>query len=162
MDILAGRLYFVSDVFFVKVNDPYLKIDYKDTKRPHYFTIQDPTTGLFWLVPCSSRVEKFEAIINRRRESGKPTDGMKIVTIQDAKAVLLFQDMFPIAAHYIEAPYTRGGQAVRIADPKVIQDLEKNAKKVISLLRHGVRFTPTQPDALRIESLMLDELNACE
>ena len=93
-----------------------------------------------------------------RKANGKPTDGIRIVTIQDKKNALLFQDMFPVAAHYIEAHYVRGGQEVRIADPKVISDLEKNAKKVISLLRHGVRFTPTTPNVFMIEALMSDEL----
>lgn len=48
---------------------------------------------------------------------------------------------------------------MRIADPKLIQDLEKTARKVINLLHRGVRFTPTQPDVNRIEQIMLDELN---
>jgi hypothetical protein len=158
LEITLGKLYFVSDAFFKKVDDPFLKINYDETKRPHYFAVKDPVTELYWLVPCSSRVEKFETIIRTRRARGKPTDGIKLVTIQDKNTALLFQDMFPVAAHYIEAPYIRGGQAVRIADPKVIADLEKNAKKVLSLLRHGVRFTPTQPDVFRIEGLMLEEL----
>ena len=158
VEIISGQLYFVSDDFFTKIDDPYLKINLGETKRPHYFAVQDPVTALFWFVPCSSRVEKYEGIIHSRERRGKPTDGIRIVSIQDKKAVLLFQDMFPIATHYIEAPYIRGGQIVRIADPKVIQDLEKNAKKVIALLRHGIKFTPTQPNALRIESLMLEEI----
>ena len=37
MEILTGSLYFVSDDFFAKVQDPYLKINYEHTKRPHYF-----------------------------------------------------------------------------------------------------------------------------
>jgi hypothetical protein len=162
VEITTGCLYFVADEFFKKVNDPYLKINYDETKRPHYFAVQDTATELYWLVPCSGRVGKFESIIQKRKTNGKPTDGLRIVIIQDKKAALLFQDMFPIAARYIEEPYIRGGQAVRIANPKVVQDLEKNAKRVISLLRHGVRFTPTQPDAIRIKALMLDELSAYE
>ena len=67
--------------------------------------------------------------------------------------------MFPIIEKYIQAPYIRGGQVVRIANPKTINDLENNTKTVISLLRRGTRFTPTQPDAMRIEQLMLAELN---
>lgn len=42
--------------------------------------------------------------------------------------------------------------------PKVIQELEKNAHKVINLLHRGVRFTPTQPDVIKIEQIMLQEL----
>lgn len=158
MEIVAGCLYFVSNAFFEKVQDPYLKINYESTKRPHYFAFRDEKTGLFWLVPCSSKVEKFERLIQKKQEQHKPTDTIKIVKIFGNKTVLLFQDMFPSTKEYIDGQYIKGGQPVRIADPKLIQEMEKNARKVIGLLHRGVRFTPTQPDVLRIEKLMLDEL----
>lgn len=162
MKITAGAVYFVQDAFFEKVNDPYLKINYESTKRPHYFALQDLETSLFWLVPCSSKVEKFERILAQKKERHKPTDTIQIVRIQDRKTALLFQDMFPIADSYIDSPYIRGGQPVYIADPKVVQELEKTARKVIKLLRRGIRFTPTQPDVARIEKLMLAELPQTE
>ena len=158
MKIDAGNLYFVSNKFFTKVNDPYLKINYENTQRPHYFAFLDKETGLYWLVPCSSKVEKFEHLIRKKKEQHKPTDTIRIVKIFDRKTVLLFQDMFPATAQYIDGQYIKGGQAVRIADPKLIQELEKTARKIIGLLHRGVRFTPTQPDVVRIERLMIEEL----
>lgn len=158
MEILSGSLYFVSDDFFAKIQDPYLKVNYEDTKRPHYFAFKDSKTGLYWLVPCSSKIEKFERLILKKQEQHKPTDTIKIVKIFDRKTALLFQDMFPVTAEYIDGQYIKGGQSVRIADPKLIQELEKNAKKIINLLHRGIRFTPTQPDILKIEKIMLGEL----
>ena len=63
MEIITGSLYFVSDDFFAKVQGPYLKINYEHTKRPHYFAFKDDHTNLYWLVPCSSKTEKFERLI---------------------------------------------------------------------------------------------------
>lgn len=160
MEIIAGNVYFVRDSFFQKVEDPYLKINYDTTKRPHYFAFQDEETSLYWLVPCSSKIEKFERILEQKRERHKPTDTIRIVTIQGKKTALLFQDMFPVIAGYIDGPYIRGGQPVYIADPKVVRELEKTAKKVIKLVRRGIKFTPTQPDVNRIEKLMLEELRS--
>ena len=97
-------------------------------------------------MPCSSKIEKFERLIQKKQEQHKPTDTIKIVKVFDRKTVLLFQDMFPVIARYIDGQYIKGGQPVRIADPKLIQELEKNARKIINLLHRGVRFTPTQPD----------------
>jgi hypothetical protein len=147
----------VDDTFFEKVNDPYLKINYDNTGRPHYMAFFDMVTSLYWLVPCSSRVEKYERIVEQKRLNHKSTDSIKIVKIQDKKAVLLFQDMFPTSARYIKEQYVRGGQAVYIADPKVVGELEKTARKIINLLKRGVRFTPTQPNILAIEKLMQAE-----
>lgn len=162
MKITAGNVYFVRDSFFQKVMDPYLKINYDTTKRPHYFAFQDEETSLYWLVPCSSKTEKFERILEQKKERHKPTDTIKIVTIQNRKTALLFQDMFPTTAGYIDGPYIRGGQPVYIADLKVVRELEKTAKKVIKLIRRGIKFTPTQPDVNRIEKLMLEELQSEE
>ena len=83
-----------------------------------------------------------------------------VVKIFGKKSVLLFQDMFPVLPSYIDGPYIKGGQLVRITDPKLIQSLEKNAIKILNLLHHGVRFTPTQPDINRIENILLTELKA--
>lgn len=162
MEILTGSLYFVSDEFFTKIQDPYLKINYENTKRPHYFAFNDNKTGLYWLVPCSSKIEKFERLIRKKQEQHKPTDTIKIVKIFNRKTVLLFQDMFPVIEAYIDCQYIKGSQPVRIADPKVLQEMEKNAKKIINLLHRGVCFTPTQPDAIKIEKIMLKELQTAK
>lgn len=97
-----------------------------------------------------------------KQKKHKPTDTIRIVKIFDRKTALLFQDMFPAAAKYIDGQYIKGGQPVRIADPKLIRELEKNAKKIINLLRRGVRFTPTQPDVIKIETMMLGEVEEQE
>jgi hypothetical protein len=157
MKLQAGNVYFVSDSFFQKINDPYLKINYATTKRPHYFAFQDTTTSLYWLVPCSSKIDKYEKILQTKKDRHKPTDTIKIVKIQDQKTVLLFQDMFPSTETYIDEQYMRGGQPYCIADPHVVASLEKTAQKIIGLLRRGIRFTPTQPDISRIEKIMLAE-----
>lgn len=158
MEILTGNLYFVSEHFFAKIQDPYLKINYEHTKRPHYFALRDSCTDLYWLVPCSSKTEKYERLIKKKKEQHKPTDTIQIIKIFDQKTVLLFQDMFPVTAEYIDGQYIKGGQPVRISNPKLIQELEKKARRIIRLFHNGVRFTPTQPDVIRIEKMMLEEL----
>jgi len=96
-----------------------------------------------------------------KKQNHKPTDSIKIVELQGNKAVLLFQDMFPIAEKYVAGEYIRGGQEVRITNPKVISELEKTAKKICKMLHHGVRFMPTQPNIVKIENIeniMLEEI----
>lgn len=61
MEITAGQVCFISDSFFKKVDDPFLKIDYEQTKRPHYFAFKDTETSLYRLVPRGSRIEKPES-----------------------------------------------------------------------------------------------------
>lgn len=66
-----------------------------------------------------------------------------------------------MTAKYIDGQYIKSGQPVKIADPKIIQEMKK-AKKIINLLRRGIRFTPTQPNSIRIEKIMLEELQESE
>ena len=158
MELLKGAFYFVADEFFEKVNDPYLKMNYEKSKRPHYFAFYDDKTELIWLIPCSSKIEKFERIIENKNKQHKPNDTILIAKVFNKKTVLLLQDMFPVTNHYIEQAYIKGGQIVRIYDKNTIKEIDKKAHKVINLLRNGVRFTPTQLDIKKIEKLMIEEL----
>jgi len=132
-------------------------IDYDKTKRPH-LAVRDKSTSLIWLVPCSSRIDKFEGIIKKKQSKHMSTDAIKIIDVQNKKTVLLLQDMFPVAPHYIHGQWIRGGQPVRVADPVMLSEMEQTANNTIKLLRNGAKFTPTQPDANRIEKLMLEEM----
>lgn len=155
---VPGRFYFLKDEFFELMDDPYLKSNYDATSRPHYCVQQDERTGLYWMAPVTTRVPKFEQMIAKKRAQGKQTDAIQIVMVRGEKRVLLFQDMFPIRTEYIDNAYIRGGQPVCITNPSVLKELENVAAKLIILLRRGVKFTPTAPDVLRIEQLMIAEL----
>ncbi len=66
--------------------------------------------------------------------------------------------MFPTIDKYIENPYIKLNVYMEIRDPKKLEAIENNAKNIIKLMRHGVKFTPTQPDIMRIEQIMQKEL----
>ena len=46
---------------------------------------------------------------------------------------------------------------MEIKDLKKLAAIEKNAKKIINLIRRGVKFTPTQPNIMRIEKILAEE-----
>jgi hypothetical protein len=158
MAIREGHFYFIRDAFFVKVGDPFLKQNYERTSRPHFLAVTEEGTALLWFVPISSKVEKYKAILERRKAGKKPTDTIRIVKFQGMERALLFQDMFPTIEAYIEKPYLRNGQPVFITGKAALRSLTENAKAIIKLLRLGVRFTPTQPDIRRSENCMLAEI----
>ena len=159
MSIEQGRFYFISDAFFEKIGDPNLMTNYTTTKRPHYYAIRDEKTSLIWMIPCSSRVNKYKRIIEDRKRRNKTTLGIKIVRIRGEESVLLLQSMFPVREKYIVGEYIRAGMPVVISGEKIDRKIEKDAKRVIMMFRRGMRFFPDQPDAMRIEQMMLDELS---
>lgn len=158
-DFVSGRLYFIKDEFFEIVGERYLKTNKGDTQRPHYYAFRDSSTELLWVIPCSSQIEEYKQILADKEKNGKKHDHIQIIKVSGIEQAFLFQDMFPMIEKYIKNPYIKQNAFMEIRDPKKVQAIEKNAKEIIKLMRHGVRFTPTQPDSMRIEKLMLDELN---
>ncbi|MDO4281417.1 MAG: hypothetical protein Q4C56_07295 [Peptococcaceae bacterium] len=156
MALIPGHVYFVRDEFFDLVQDPYLMQNKTTTKRPHYYAIKDRKTHLYWMIPCSSKIEKYQRIIERQKQRGHAVTTIKIETIAGRRFALLFQNMFPISEKYV-TPYLRSGYPVRIGNPDTVLHLERTANQVIGMIRAGIQFTRYQPDALRIEKIMLEE-----
>ena len=42
-------------------------------------------------------------------------------------------------------------------DPDIVRSIERSANQVVGMIRAGVRFIKYQPDALRIERILLEE-----
>ncbi|MCM1186022.1 MAG: hypothetical protein NC251_03055 [Lachnoclostridium sp.] len=158
-DFVSGRLYFIRDDFFDFVGEKYLKTNKGDTQRPHYYAFRDSSTGLLWMIPCSSQVEKYKRIIENKEKNGKKHNHIQLIKVSGIEQAFLFQDMFPIAEKYIKNPYIKQNAFMEIRDPKKLLAIEKNAREIVKLIRHGVKFTPTQPDSVRIEKLMIEELS---
>ena len=74
MQFVSGHLYFIKDSFFEYVDDPNLMINYQNSSRPHYYAVRDRKTNLYWMILCSTRVEKYERILEKRKRYGRPTD----------------------------------------------------------------------------------------
>lgn len=144
--MIERGFYIVKDEFFKDMNDPYLKGN-KEANRPHYYCFKDEGTGLYWMIPLSSKIEKYKKIMRKKIASGKPCDILHIIKLDnDKESVFLIQDMFPITEEYIERTYTIGNNHLTVTSEHSALEIEKKAKKVMNLLKKGVKFTPTQPD----------------
>ena len=63
--------YIIKDSFFDDMNEPYLKGN-KEGNRPHYYCFEDSVMGLYWMIPLSSRIDKYKKIVDNKKKSGKP------------------------------------------------------------------------------------------
>ena len=142
--------YIIKDKFFEDMEDPYLKGN-KAGNRPHYYCLEDTNTGIYWMIPLSSRIEKYRKIMEKKEKAGKPCDILHIVKLDDSReSAFLIQDMFPIMEEYIEREYTIAGNHLMLTSEHAAREIEKKAKKVMGMLKHGIKFTPTQPDIMAI------------
>ena len=144
--MIERGFYIIKDKFFKDMNDPYLKGN-KEANRPHYYCFKDEGTGLYWMIPLSSRIDKYKKIMSKKITSGKPCDILHIIKLDnDKQSVFLIQDMFPITEEYIERTYTIANNHLTVTSEHSALEIEKKAKKVMNMLKKGIKFTPTQPD----------------
>lgn len=57
--------YIIKDQFFEDMADPYLKGN-KAGNRPHYYCFEDTSTGIYWMIPLSSRIDKYKQIMEKK------------------------------------------------------------------------------------------------
>ena len=49
------------------------------------------------MIPLSSRIDKYERIVEKKEQAGKPCDIIHIAKLDDSReSAFLIQDMFPI------------------------------------------------------------------
>ena len=56
--------YIIKDIFFTDMPDPYLKGN-KAGNRPYYYWSEDSDKGIFWMIPLSSRIDKYIKMLKR-------------------------------------------------------------------------------------------------
>ena len=98
-----------------------------------------------------SRYHKYKKIVENKKKAGKPCDIIHIVKLDDDReSAFLIQDMFPITDEYIEREYTIAGNHLMLTSEHTVKEIEQKARKVMGMLKRGVKFTPTQPDVMKI------------
>jgi hypothetical protein len=64
-----GYAYYIKDSFFEKVQDNKLMANKENGNfRPTYYCMKDESTQLLWVVPMSSRIEKYQSIYDKQIE----------------------------------------------------------------------------------------------
>jgi hypothetical protein len=158
MDIIKHGFYLIKDDFFRDFPDPFL-VKNKEGKRPHYYCFKDDSE-IIWVIPITSKKDKIDKVIDEKKKKGqKYEDLFHFLKIGHKEGILLIVNMFPITKEYIEREYTISGKPFKLLDTSKTSKIDKKAKKILALLRKGVKFTPTQTDVLKMESDLKSKLN---
>lgn len=150
--------YIIKDEYFTRFDDPYLKGSKKEN-RPHYYCFEDENNGLYWLIPMSSRTEKYKSIILKKQEQHKPCDILHICKLgNDREAVFLIQDMLPVTDRYILRPYTFAGEPLMLIKDEDRKTVTQKAKRILNLIQQGVKIMPLQADVMKIRLELMNDL----
>ncbi len=154
MDIKTGYLYHIKDEYFDVVNDENLMQNHeKGKKRPTYFTIKDKE--ILWFIPISSKVEKYQKIIDKKIGKYGFCNTIIIRKIADEDAAILLQNAFPTLEKYIDHVHTVDGVPLKV--PTDLQNEIKSLfKNMLGLKKRGTNLFFTNID--RLKQQMLKEI----
>ena len=156
----SKHFYFIKDCYFEDIYDPALMKNKEDGHgRPCYFAIEDHD-GLFWMIPISSKVEKYRVIYHKKMEKNGRCDTMYFANVLGQERAFLIQNMFPILERYVSDEYLQmpNKNPVMIAETSSKELMEK-FKTVLALVKHGNRNL-VFPDVIRICELLLNNKKA--
>lgn len=150
-----GHFYFLSDTYYEEVPSEGLMQNREAVNgvphdRPCFYAFFDEATHLFWLIPFSSRVEKYRAIYQTKLQRYGKCDTIIFGKVLGHEKAFLLQNMCPVTETYISGEYidARTSLPVRV-DAALEAELSKRARKLLALQRKGIRLV--FPDIIEIE-----------
>lgn len=156
MRFKEGYVYHIKDSYFSKVNDDKLMKNKENGNfRPTFYCLKDYKTSLLWVVPLSSRVDKYKAIYDKQLERYGESLGIYIGSFDGNPSAFLIQNMFPITEDYLDHIHTRNGNPVPVKN-NISYEVKSRIQKARQLTAKGKKVV--FPDIIRLENLMLDEI----
>ena len=157
MVIEDGKFYFIKDEFFKKINDKRILLNKNNgNKRPCYYCFEDDKNkGLFWLIPISSKIEKYKKIFEYKLNKFGKVDTLVFGKVNKDIRAFLIQNMFPVIEKYIQEKYIRNNIDVEITY-SLKKEIERKAKLVLYLAEKGNKVVFT--DIIKIREILLEEL----
>lgn len=157
--IIPNAFYIIDDSFFIRFENCGLKFN-KDEHRPHYYCVKDKNTELYWVIPLSSKINKYKAIIKNYEDNNKRCDKLHIIKLDNGiESVFLIQDIFPVTEKYIKRPYTINKNHLKLTSESQIKIIHKKATKIIGMIKRNVRFFTSQPNSYYIQNELLKDKN---
>lgn len=141
-EIEAAGLYIIKDEYFSDFpSEKYM--DNKGESRPHYYAIRS-SDGLYWMVPISSKVEKFRAKIEAVEEkAGKGSCFLfAIADVSGRERAFIISEMFPVTEEYILRPYTVRGKPLVIQNAEVRKTMQTKALRFLKMVGRGTVKSP--------------------
>ena len=156
-----GHFYFLSDQYYIDFPDPQLMQNHEAVggishDRPCFFAFKDCSTELYWMIPASSQVEKYQRYYETKIKKYGKCDTIAFGEVLGRKKAFLIQNMCPITPEYIKNEYIANNTLTPVRVNGVFEaELLSKAKKVLALQRKG--FNLIFPDVLKIEKELLSK-----
>lgn len=153
--------YFLSEQYFIDFPDKGLMTNHeiangKEHNRPCFYMLKDSKhSQIMWMIPISSKVEKYKAIHTKKLKKYKKCDTLAFGKVLGRDTAFLIQNICPVIEKYIAKQYTVNNKAVAII-PTLEKELYHKTKNVLSLINRGIKAT--FPDVQKIKQELINQL----
>lgn len=159
MDI--GKLYFIRDDFYDKFKNCGL-LENKEMingvmhGRPCCYMFKYEDDDLYWMIPVSSKIEKYERQYKHSVDKYGLCDNISFGYVLGKKRAFLPQNLFPVTEEYVENTYIDMNTKRPITIPKdLMSELNKKARKKIRYNFQGKKFGMT--DIVKIYNGLINQ-----
>lgn len=162
-----AQLFFLSDDYFRDFpDDRLMKNKYNDDgtlrSRPCFFAFADRRHHeIYWIVPISSQVEKYERIAHQKVKRNGVCDTIRFGEVLGRKTAFLIQNMCPATAQYLTPYIGRNHIPVPVSD-KIADDVKRHARNALAVERQRRNNRIIFPDIFKIYSELEGQLTPGE
>ena len=146
------KFYFIKDEFYEKFSDCGLMSNNPSDEQGHHGRpcfYAKRIDNIFWLIPISSKVEKYTRIYEEKKRRYKSYDGIIFGYVNGNRRAFLLQNIFPITENYVDNMYMINQSKIPVTiNPKMAISLKKTAEKIIRLHKRGVKISITDIDKI--------------
>lgn len=160
----TGYFYYITDEYYNKfANCALMGNKESDISgkhgRPCYYCFE--YNGLYWMIPISSRVEKYQKLYDQKMERYKGSyDGIRFGFVNGQKRAFLIQNLCPVTEKYIACQYKIEKDTVPVSvNDKLSKELNTIVRKVLRFYyEKGVKIIMTDLDTIleKLKSELLE------
>ena len=156
-----GHFYFIKDNFYIDFPNVNLMKNHQATEnsehnRPCFYSIKQ-NNGIIWLIPISSKVEKYKKITEHKILKYGMCDTLDFASVLGKERTFLIQNMLPITSDYISHQYLDCKNVSVEIDNVSKKRIITKAKKVLSLQRKG--YNLIFGNVLQIKNELLEKIS---
>lgn len=146
----TGCFYFIKDEYYERFPECGL-MGNKDADeegahgRPCFYCFVEE--GYFWMVPISSKTEKYLELYEDKKKRYKEYDGLRFGYVNGKYRAFLIQNVCPVSERYVECQYMIEKNTVPVTiNDKLSAEINGIVRKVIRLNKRGIQIVLTNLD----------------
>ncbi|MEG0688613.1 MAG: hypothetical protein RR466_07990 [Hungatella sp.] len=151
----TGSFYFIKDEYYERFSG-YGLMGNKDSDeegvhgRPCFYCFE--LDGYFWMVPISSKIEKYRDLYEEKKERYPEYDGLRFGYVNGKYRAFLIQNVCPVSKEYIDCQYMIENSTVPVKiNDKLSAEINGIIRKVIRLNKRGTRIVLSDIDYILSE-----------